>query len=156
MDLVGELFSSFGAAGAGPAAGTGAAPFPMAASRPAAALGAPAALASRLVDGLFSARSVTPITAGRTATLPLRVENRENKPVQASFYSTDLLDELGHEIPAHQISFEPPVLTLRPGERGTVNAKIAIPLQAVPGAYSGLVQTAGLPTSKAVITVDVS
>jgi hypothetical protein len=159
MDLVGELFSSFGNGGLGRNAGG--LPFLSpgaggpARARPGASSGSYAPAADNFLNGLFAARSSAPIAAGRATTLSLQVENRENKPVQASFYSTDLLDEMGHEIPAHQVSFEPPTLTLRPGERATVNAKIDVPLQSVPGAYSGLVQAAGLPTSKAVITIDV-
>lgn len=150
MDLVGDLFAGFGAN-----AGPGRADMPGMAWPATAPAPVPAAV-NNLPGGLYSARGPAPIAAGRSTVLPLQVENRGNQPVQTSFYSTDLLNELGHAIPAHAIAFEPPSLTLRPGERGTVNARIGIPLQAISGAYSGLVQATGLPSSKAVITIDVS
>jgi hypothetical protein len=96
-----------------------------------------------------------PIGAGQPLAVPIAIENDQPAPVDVSFYSTDLLNDQGRSIPAHLVSFEPPSLVLGPGQKATVQAKAAIPLQTVPGTYSGLVQTQGLSASKTVLTVEV-
>jgi hypothetical protein len=93
--------------------------------------------------------------AGKAVCVPVAVENAQSQPADISLFSTDLLSDLGRSIPAYLVSFEPPSVVLAPGQKTTVNAKIAIPLQAIPGSYSGLIQTQGLSAVKSVITVEV-
>lgn len=113
----------------------------------------PLAVASAVLPWL---RSAGPVAAGQALTLPVAIENDQKDPVDVCLYSTDLLSDEGRSIPGHLVSFEPPSLTLAPGQRATVQAKVAVPLQTIPGGYSGLVQTQGLSTAKSVLTVEVS
>jgi len=101
-------------------------------------------------------RALAPGAAGQALTLPVAIENAGEQPADVSLYSTDLLSDQGRSIPGYLVSFEPPSLTLAPGQRATVQASVAIPLQTIPGAYTGLVQTQGLSTAKSVITIDVT
>jgi hypothetical protein len=96
------------------------------------------------------------VGAGQSLALAVPIENDRPEPVDVCLYSTDLLSDQGRSIPGHLVSFEPPSLTLAPGQRATVQAKVAVPLQSTPGTYSGLVQTQGLSTAKTVLSVDVS
>jgi hypothetical protein len=101
-------------------------------------------------------RAAAPTAAGQSLAIPVAIENTGNQPADVSFFSSDLLSDNGRSIPSHLVSFEPPSVTLGPGQRATVQANVAIPLQSIPGAYSGLVQTQGLSPAKTVITVEVS
>jgi hypothetical protein len=144
LALVSDLFATLGA-GAVPGALGGALP------------GAgPAALPLGLPGGSLPWQVPASVAAGQKALLPLSIENAGARPLDVGFYSTDLLSDAGRSIPGHQVSFDPPRLQLRPGERGKVTARIEVPLQTAPGAYSGLLQAAGLPASKSVITIDVT
>jgi hypothetical protein len=101
-------------------------------------------------------RAMAPVAAGQSLAIPVAIENDQPQPADVCLYSTDLLNDEGRSIPGHQVSFEPPSLTLAPGQRATVQAHVAVPLQSIPGAYTGLVQTQGLSTAKSVITIDVA
>jgi hypothetical protein len=46
-------------------------------------------------------------------------------------------------------------MNIGPGQQGVVTVKVDVPPQSIPGGYSGLVQAAGMPGVKAVITVEV-
>jgi len=111
----------------------------------------PLAVASAVLPWLRSVGA-----AGQPLTVAVPVENDQKEPVDVCLYSTDLLSDQGRSIPGHLVSFEPPSLTLAPGQKSTVQAKVAVPLQTIPGAYSGLVQTQGLSTAKTVLSVEVS
>jgi hypothetical protein len=100
-------------------------------------------------------RTMNPTGAGQSLALPVTIANDQKEPADVCLYSTDLLSDQGRSIPGHLVSFDPPSLTLAPGQSATVQAKVAIPLQSIPGAYTGLVQTQGLPAAKSVITVEV-
>jgi len=131
LDLVAALFSSVGSPPAQPLAPVGA------------------------LLSLPWLRAGTPIAAGQSLAIPVAIENGGQEPADVSFYSTDLLSDQGRSIPSHLVSFEPPSVTLGPGQRATVQANVAVPLQSIPGAYTGLVQTQGLSPAKTVITVEV-
>jgi hypothetical protein len=113
----------------------------------------PLTLVSTLLPWL---RSPAPVGAGQSLAVPVPIENDQKEPVDVCLYSTDLLSDEGRGIPGHLVSFEPPSLTLAPGQKTTVQAKVAVPLQSVPGTYSGLVQAQGLSAAKTVLTVEVS
>lgn len=97
-----------------------------------------------------------PIAAGQSLAIPVTLENDQQQPVDVCLYSTDLLSDQGRSIPGHLVSFEPPSLVLGPGQKATVQANAVVPLQTVPGSYSGLVQAQGLSAGKTVLTVEVS
>jgi hypothetical protein len=113
----------------------------------------PLAVASAVLPWLRSAGSAG---AGQSLEIPVPIENDQQAPVDVCLYSTDLLSDQGRSIPGHLVSFEPPSLTLAPGQRATVQAKVAVPLQSIPGSYSGLVQTQGLETAKSVLTIEIT
>jgi hypothetical protein len=92
---------------------------------------------------------------GETATLSFSFENCGDRAETVSFYCTDLLGDAGHDIPSYQVAFDPPGQALAPQAQGRVGVKVDVPLQALPGSYSGLVQAVGLPATKAVITIEV-
>jgi hypothetical protein len=105
--------------------------------------------------GLPWRRPEVPAPAGGSTSIPLRIENLEDRPVSISFYSSDLLSDGGRSIPSFAVSFDPATLNIGAGQQAVVTAKVDVPPQAIPGAYSGLVQAAGVSGVKAVITVDV-
>jgi hypothetical protein len=92
---------------------------------------------------------------GDSASVPLIVDNPGDHPVTLLLYSTDLVSDAGYQIPAALISFDPPSQTIAPRSQGAARMNVAIPLQALAGSYSALVQAAGLAASKAVVTLDV-
>lgn len=98
---------------------------------------------------------VSPVTAGASTSISLRLENINEDSVGVSFYSSDLLSDSGGTIPSFALSFDPDMLNLGAGQQAVVTVQINVPPQTIPGAYSGLVQATGLSRVKAVITVDV-
>jgi hypothetical protein len=100
-------------------------------------------------------RAAAPSAAGTSAVIPLRVENGEDRPVCISFCASDLLSDNGRSIPSFAVSFEPKEMNVGPGQQGVLTVKVDVPQQSIPGGYSGLVQAAGMPGVKAVITVEV-
>jgi hypothetical protein len=113
----------------------------------------PLAVASTLLPWL---RAPGAVAAGQSLAVPVSIENDQPEPVDVCLYSTDLLSDQGRSIPGYLVSFEPPSLTLGPGQKAAVRANVAVPLQSVPGSYSGLVQAQGLSAAKTVLTVEVS
>ena len=95
------------------------------------------------------------VNPGDDASVPLTVDNPEDRPVTLTFYSTDLVGDSGYQIPAHLISFDPPSQTVPPRSRATTRMNVAVPLQAIAGVYSALVQSVGLASTKAVVTLDI-
>lgn len=115
----------------------------------------PAALQSMPALG-FPWRAVSgSIDPGAPASVPLTIDNTEGRPITVTFYSTDLIGDSGYHIPANLISFDPSSQTIPPGSRGTTRMNVAVPIQAMAGSYSGLVQAVGFPAAKAVVTLDV-
>jgi|GEM_PF-3074615 len=121
-------------------------------------LGAPPSgpgLLAQAASALPWRRPSVPAPAGGSASIPLRIENLEDRPVTISFYSSDLQGDGGRSIPSFAVSFHPAALDIAAGHQAIVTAKVDVPPQAIPGAYSGLIQAAGAPGMKAVITVDI-
>lgn len=100
-------------------------------------------------------KAPTAVNPGDGARIPLTIDNADDRPVTLSFYSTDLTSDSGYQIPADLISFDPPSQTIPPRSQGTTLMNVAVPLQAMAGSYSALVQAVGLAASKAVVTLDV-
>jgi hypothetical protein len=92
---------------------------------------------------------------GETARVGFAFENCGERPELVTFYCTDLVGDAGHNIASYQVAFDPPSQTLAPQAQGRVAVNVGVPLQALPGCYSGLVQAVGLPATKAVITIQV-
>lgn len=101
-------------------------------------------------------RPRVPAPAGGSTSLALKLENLEEGPVKVSLSSSDLLSDRGRSIPARAISFDPVSLNIGARQQAAVTIRVAVPAHSPPGEYSGLVQAAGLPGVKVVITVEVS
>lgn len=92
---------------------------------------------------------------GSSVGIPLTIDNAEDRPVTLTYYSTDLASDSGYRIPVELISFDPPSQIVAPRSQGIARMTVAVPLQALAGSYSALVQALGLAASKAVVTLDV-
>jgi hypothetical protein len=93
--------------------------------------------------------------AGTATAVEVPLENLEEDAVEVCFYSSELSSDRGTSIPSVAISFDPATLVLGPRQQAVVTVTVEVPRQAIPGAYSGLVQAEGLARVKAVITVEV-
>jgi hypothetical protein len=93
--------------------------------------------------------------AGTETAVELPLENLEDDAVEVRFYSSELSSDGGTSIPSVAVSFDPTTVVLGPRQQAVVTVTVEVPRQAVPGAYSGLVQAEGLARVKAVITVEV-
>lgn len=115
----------------------------------------PGGMANDLTGHAPVVRPDGPVKAGGIAALPLTVTNTGAAPVDVSFYSSDLVSDSGFGIPAWKVTFSPRTLALAPQERQTVQVQVAVPGQAAPGEYAGLIRAAGLDGMRAVLAVPV-
>ncbi|MDP9149287.1 MAG: hypothetical protein M3O36_05010 [Myxococcota bacterium] len=100
-------------------------------------------------------RGTAPVQAGLEACVSLRIANEEATASEVSLYCTDFVADGGFEIPALRVSFSPRMATLAPNSEASFEIKVAVPPQAPPGIYSGLVQASGAKYVKAVVSVEV-
>ncbi len=97
--------------------------------------------------------SVSPGSAGAA---PFSLENEgETVTAEFVFQATDLVNAEGKKIPARQVTFDPPKLSIPANERQSVTVKVAVPATAKPGTYSGLVLASNLDRLRAVLVVNV-
>lgn len=96
-----------------------------------------------------------PVAAGAEARARFLVANEETTESSVNLYCTDFVSDSGHEIPSVRVSMLPKVQTIAPHDEAAFEIRIAVPLQAAPGTYSGLIQAAGSKYVKAVLSVDV-
>lgn len=92
-------------------------------------------------------RNATPITnqrkayPGETIKLPFSVENPGGKPVERiTFVATPLVGRQGQEIPAEQISFLPPSISLEGKDFEKVYIQIQTSHSTPPGEYVGSIR----------------
>ena len=100
-------------------------------------------------------RAAAPVQAGSVALATIRVTNEEARASLVSFYTTNLVADSGYELPALLVSISPRCANVAPGDAATFEIKVAVPMQAPPGLYSGLVQATGCHYVKAVVTFQV-
>ena len=131
---------------------------------PARAWAGPAAAAVPLARANASAgaESAPVLTApglaapGGLALIDFSLVSDDSRPAPVAFYCTGLVGDAGARIGAEQISFEPPALTLAPGLTQQVSVQIAIPAQAAPGLYAGLMRASQIEHLHAVLMLRVS
>ena len=117
--------------------------------------GNPSTVPNELTGHAPVVRPDGPVKAGGLASLPLTVTNTGAAPADVSFYSSDLVSDSGFGIPAWKVTFSPRTLSLSPHERQTVQVEVAVPGQAAPGEYAGLIRAAGLEGLRAVLAIPV-
>jgi hypothetical protein len=100
-------------------------------------------------------RCVAPVNGGSAASAAVHVANEEAEPSEVTLYCSNFIADCGYEIPALRVEFLPRTLTIAPKSMATFEVKIAVPQQAPPGLYSGLVQAAGNKYVKAIVSVEV-
>lgn len=96
-----------------------------------------------------------PVRAGSTARATISVVNEEPSASQVTLYCSSFVSDGGHEIPSLRVSFTPRVATIPARSSATFEVKVAVPPQAAPGTYSGLIQAMGCKYVKAVLSVEV-
>lgn len=101
------------------------------------------------------ASCAAPVRAGSTARASISVVNEEPSPSQVTLYCSSFVSDSGHEIPSLRVSFTPRVATIAARSSATFEVKVAVPSQAAPGTYSGLIQAMGSKYVKAVLSVEV-
>lgn len=111
--------------------------------------------ASAYDDRVPLIRSVAPVRAGATSTVMLQVANEEASVSEVSLYASNFVADSGYELPSLLISVAPRKATLPAGGEATFEIKLAVPAQAPPGLYSGLVQATGCKYVKAVVMFEV-
>ena len=96
------------------------------------------------------------VAPGGLAVIEFSLVNDDNRPAPVAFFCTGLVGDAGARIGADQVSFEPPALTLAPGLTHRVSVQIAVPAQAAPGLYAGLMRASQIDHLQAVLTLRVS
>ena len=96
------------------------------------------------------------VAPGGLAQIEFSLVSDDSRPAPVAFYCTGLVGDAGARIGAEQISFEPPALTLAPGLTRRVSVQIAIPAQAAPGLYAGLMRASQIDHLHAVLMLRVS
>jgi len=96
------------------------------------------------------------LKSGQSIQVPMTLENGSDALTEKlRFFSTDLISSAGGRIPARQLSFKPPILTIKPHGSGTILVRLKIPSGTKPGLYSGLVQSSQMDQLCAVLAVQV-
>ncbi|MGH7434866.1 MAG: hypothetical protein ACRENE_04260 [Polyangiaceae bacterium] len=87
--------------------------------------------------------------------MTIRVSNEEAAPVEVTLYSSNFVSDSGCEIPSMRVIASPRTASLPAQGEAAFELKIAVPAQAQPGLYSGLVQAMGARYVKAVVCLEV-
>jgi len=108
-------------------------------------------------DAITILENDAPYTQGTTATLYMRLSDDDMKePVNIRFQKTDLQGASMRKIPARNITIQPAVITLNPGESKEIAIRIKIPVGCKAGHYTGLFTDLQNPLLKAIINIEVS
>jgi hypothetical protein len=99
--------------------------------------------------------SRVPARAGQVASVFFRAVN-EGAAAPLRFVCTDLASASGARIPATATSFSPELPFVGEGKSLPVRLHIAVPKEAAPGKYLGLVQGLGRSAGPAVLSLDVT
>jgi hypothetical protein len=98
---------------------------------------------------------VAAVHAGHDGVATLRVNNDEAAPSEVTLYCTNFVADTGCDIPSLRVTFLPRSATVAAKSEAVFEIKIAVPQQARPGVYSGLIQAMGARYAKAVLSVEV-
>ena len=100
-------------------------------------------------------RGVAPIRAGTVGAVTFRVTNEDASPSEVALYASNLIADSGYELPSLLVSIVPGRAILPARSEATFDIRVAVPAQALPGLYSGLVQARGCTYVKAVVMFEV-
>lgn len=111
--------------------------------------------APRAPDALAEVKPPAAVRPGQTATIAMRLCNREGGEVRLRPAATDLLGGDGVRLASTLLEFQPPELTLQPGGEAPLQIRVAIPPGTPPGTYGGLLVVNGVKDLRAVVLLDV-
>jgi hypothetical protein len=100
-------------------------------------------------------RGAAPVRAGSKGSVTLQVSNEETSVSEVRLYTSNLVADSGYEMPSLLISVTPRTASLPPGGQASFEIELAVPAQAPPGLYSGLIQASGCKYVKAVVMFEV-
>jgi hypothetical protein len=101
--------------------------------------------------------SASPVAAGETARVSMAVTNQSSEETERfAVVASDLVSDGGVRIAGDRITIEPGEVTLAPGASERVSIVVAVPLDASPGRYAGLVQATQLDHVRAVLVITVT
>jgi hypothetical protein len=95
------------------------------------------------------------VRPGQTATIAMRLCNREGGEVRLRPAATDLLGGDGARLASTLLDFQPAEVNLQPGDEAPLQIRVAIPPGTPPGTYGGLLVVSGARDLRAVILLDV-
>lgn len=96
------------------------------------------------------------MTPGSDAVIPLTLENEsKTEEMRLKFHDQGLRMDDDNTIHNKNVSYDPKLLILKPGETGVVNIRVHIPKSAREGVYSGLIREKTLAGLEAMIRVQV-
>lgn len=108
-------------------------------------------------DAITVLENDMPVKPGTTATLCMHVSDDEMKEsVNIQFQKTELKGPSMQKIPVRNITIQPAVITLNPGDSKEVAIRIKVPVDCKPGHYTGLFTDLQNPLLKALINIEVS
>jgi hypothetical protein len=115
----------------------------------------PPAANSVSTDSLPELRPRSLARPGERSIIQMTLCNNENSSVRLVPVATDLLGSKGDRIACHLVQFAPGEIRLGPGERRELEIAATIPLEALPGCYTGLLVVTGVDYLRALITIEV-
>jgi hypothetical protein len=92
---------------------------------------------------------------GQRGTVSMMLCNKEDRPVRLAPVSTDLIGSSGGRISSGLVEFAPGEIHLAPEQEREVHGRIAVPPEAAPGRYVGLLVVTGVDDLRALITIEV-
>jgi hypothetical protein len=92
---------------------------------------------------------------GQRGTISMMLCNKEDRSVQLTPISTDLISNIGGRISSQLFEFVPGEVRLEPGEQKEMQGRIAVPVESASGCYVGLLVVTGVDYLRALITIEV-
>lgn len=96
-----------------------------------------------------------PVAAGEVARFELLLTNDAEASRQVALYASNLIGDLGYEIPSWRVSFSPRGVALGALSSMTFEVAVEVPQQTPAGRYSALLQAFGVRGFRAVLELDV-
>jgi hypothetical protein len=110
-----------------------------------------------LPGGLTMLKPASASRPGDIAEVSMALENAGDAPREiAGFHSSDLIGAIGHRIDGRNVTFEPTPLVIEPHGKARVAIRIAVPPDARPGSYAGVLIANQHDHVRAILTVDIN
>jgi hypothetical protein len=106
-------------------------------------------------DTLPTLKPSSRLRPGERCTVSMLLRNREDHTVRLTPMSTDLISGTGGRISSQLVEFEPGDVRLESGEEKDLLGRIAVPVDAPSGCYSGLLVVGGVDYLRALITITI-